>query len=83
MTSAEPATRPPHDLDGDARVIRLDYVAFKGLLWVKRSGSKAIERMTANGALQPVADGTAYGRRCPKPVADRDDIERLKRVQAV
>jgi hypothetical protein len=53
MTSAEPATRPPHDLDGGPRVIRLDYVALKGLLWVKRNGSKATERMTANGASFP------------------------------
>jgi len=57
MTSAEPATRPPHDLDGDARAIRLDYVAPKGLLWVKRSGSKPIERMTANGASFPFPVG--------------------------
>jgi len=50
MTSAEPATRPPHHLGGNAHAMRLDYVALKRLLWVKQSGSNAIERMTANGA---------------------------------
>jgi len=32
--------------------------------------------MTAYGALQPVADHAAYGRRCPKP--DLDDIGEVR-----
>jgi hypothetical protein len=32
----------------------LDCVALKGLLWVKRSEAKPIERMTANGASRPL-----------------------------
>jgi len=49
-------------------------------LGVDPASSIAAASMTGFGALQPVADDAAYGRRCPFPVVARGKSERLRRV---
>jgi len=65
MTSAEPATRPPHDLGGDARVIRLDYVALKGCFESNEAAPKRSREWPQTARL---AHSRLSWRRAPYPI---------------